>query len=107
MHEGVDASKGPRRANPRASLAVLVGLLLVLTPLLTACGSSTTVRLPNLSSPIVSAPTIDGAAPVQGPLKSTDGPFLTDALGRVIFLHGVNAVYKLRPYELYPAPGKP
>jgi endoglycosylceramidase len=44
---------------------------------------------------------------VQGPISATGGPFLRDKSGRVVFLHGVNAVYKYAPYELYPAPGKP
>jgi endoglycosylceramidase len=44
---------------------------------------------------------------VQGPIRSPGGPYLYDQQGRVVFFHGVNAVYKLPPYELYPAPGKP
>lgn len=35
------------------------------------------------------------------------GPFLTDTSGRVLILHGVDAVEKRAPYELYPDPGKP
>ena len=46
-------------------------------------------------------------AAVQGPIRSPGGPFLYDQQGRVVIFHGVNAVYKLPPYELYPAPGKP
>jgi endoglycosylceramidase len=44
---------------------------------------------------------------VQGPLDAKGGPYLTDADGRVVILHGVNAVYKRAPYELYADPGKP
>ena len=44
---------------------------------------------------------------LSGPIGAPGGPFLTDRLGRVVFLHGVNAVYKRAPYELYPAPGQP
>jgi endoglycosylceramidase len=44
---------------------------------------------------------------VQGPLSAHGGPYLTDSSGRVVFLHGVNAVYKRAPYELYADPGKP
>ena len=43
----------------------------------------------------------------QGPLSAPGGPFLRDQSGRVVFLHGVNAVYKDAPFELYPDPGKP
>jgi endoglycosylceramidase len=44
---------------------------------------------------------------VHGALSAHGGPYLTDSGGRVVFLHGVNAVYKRAPYELYPDPGKP
>jgi endoglycosylceramidase len=44
---------------------------------------------------------------VHGPLAANSGPFLTDSQGRVVFLRGVNAVYKRAPYELYADPGKP
>jgi endoglycosylceramidase len=42
-----------------------------------------------------------------GPISADGGPFLTDATGRVVILHGVDAVEKLPPYELYVDPGKP
>ncbi len=44
---------------------------------------------------------------VSGPLSANGGPYLTDSHGRVVFLRGVNAVYKRAPYELYADPGKP
>ena len=44
---------------------------------------------------------------VQGPLSAISGPYLTDSKGRVVILHGVNAVYKRAPYALYVDPGKP
>jgi endoglycosylceramidase len=44
---------------------------------------------------------------VSGPLEAKGGPYLTDEHGRVVFLRGVNAVYKRAPYELYADPGKP
>ena len=44
---------------------------------------------------------------VSGPLRAPGGPYLVDRWGRVVFLHGVNAVYKHPPFELYPDPGKP
>lgn len=52
-------------------------------------------------------PATTGAAGVSGPVRSPGGPYLYDQQGRVVFFHGVNAVYKLPPYELYPAAGKP
>ncbi len=48
-----------------------------------------------------------GVSIVSGSLRAPGGPFLYDSYGRVILLHGVNAVYKLAPYELYPDPGQP
>ena len=44
---------------------------------------------------------------VPGPLYAPGGPFLYDRFGRVVLLHGVNAVYKRAPFELYPAPNRP
>jgi endoglycosylceramidase len=46
------------------------------------------------------------SAIVEGPLSAHTGPYLTDSNGRVVFLRGVNAVYKRAPYELYADPGK-
>lgn len=63
--------------------------------------------LPSLSSVSQVLPGALDASAVQGPIRSPGGPFLYDQQGRVVFFHGVNAVYKLPPYELYPAPGKP
>ena len=44
---------------------------------------------------------------VSGRISAPGGRFLRDEDGRVVILHGVNAVYKHAPYELYDAPGKP
>jgi endoglycosylceramidase len=44
---------------------------------------------------------------VNGRISAEGGAFLRDRYGRVVILHGVNAVYKHPPYELYDAPGKP
>ena len=63
--------------------------------------------LPTMRSPLQAAPAVDGRAPVRGVLEAPGGPYLYDGSGRVVFLHGVNAVYKHPPYELYPDPGKP
>jgi endoglycosylceramidase len=47
------------------------------------------------------------AGSLNGPISAPGGPFLRDTYGRVVILHGVNAVYKHAPYELYDAPGQP
>ncbi len=73
----------------------------------TAASTAPVPPLPRLSSPVQPAPTLGGAAPVQGTLRAPGGPFLLDAHGRVVFLHGVNVVYKKPPFEVYPDPGKP
>jgi endoglycosylceramidase len=44
---------------------------------------------------------------VNGRISAPGGPFLRDSYGRVVILHGVNAVYKHPPFELYDDPGKP
>ena len=44
---------------------------------------------------------------VSGRISAPGGPYLYDSRGRVVFFHGVNAVYKSAPYELYPDPRKP
>ncbi len=44
---------------------------------------------------------------ISGPLRAPGGPFLYDRFGRIVTLHGVNAVYKRSPFELYPDPNKP
>ena len=52
-----------------------------------------------------------GTAPKARPtskfVRAPGGPFLYDPSGRVLILHGVNAVYKRAPFELYPDPGEP
>jgi endoglycosylceramidase len=40
-------------------------------------------------------------------ISAPGGRFLRDDTGRVVILHGVNAVYKHAPYELAIAPGQP
>ncbi len=52
------------------------------------------------------------STPGKGPnvpsyLSSPGGPYLYDAKGRVVLLHGVNVVYKHAPYIAYPDPGTP
>jgi len=45
-----------------------------------------------------------GTTTVSGLLLAPGGPYLKDQAGRVVFLHGVNAVYKYPPYELEVSP---
>ena len=44
---------------------------------------------------------------MSGRISAPGGPFLYDSLGRIVFFHGVDAVYKYAAYELYPDPNKP
>lgn len=69
--------------------------------------TATLPRLPSLSSRLQPAPMLAGRPVVSGPLGAPGGPFLYDASHRVVFLHGVNVVYKHPPYEVYQDPGKP
>ncbi len=55
-----------------------------------------------------SGATTQGNGPdVPSFLSSPGGPYLYDADGKVVLLHGVNVVYKHAPYIAYPDPGKP
>jgi endoglycosylceramidase len=47
-----------------------------------------------------------GNGTLDGLLDAPGGPYIKDRAGRVVLLHGVDAVYKLPPFELYPDPGK-
>ncbi len=67
-------------------------------------GSSPTLQLPSLADRPV--PPSTGPA-VSGRISAPGGPYLYDRSRRVVFFHGVDAVYKHPPFELYPAPGKP
>jgi endoglycosylceramidase len=69
--------------------------------------SPTVPPLPSVRTAVRPAPTTNGQPPVSGPLRAPGGPYLLDSHGRVVFLHGVNVVYKHPPYVVYPAPGKP
>jgi len=83
---------------------LLVACILLVTPLAAAAADAT--RLPSLRSGAFSGANVKRAA-VSGALRSPGGPYLYDSKGRVVFLHGVDAVYKYAPYELYPDPGRP
>jgi endoglycosylceramidase len=75
----------------------------------TPAGSTarTVSRLPTLRAPLFTGANVSGSPAVSGPIRSPGGPYLYDSAGRIVFFHGVNAVNKHTPYELYPAPGKP
>src|SRR5579875_293940 len=53
------------------------------------------------------SPAVPPGSLLSGYLRAPGGPYLRDRYGRVVFLHGVNAVYKLPPYELVTTPGLP
>ncbi len=73
-----------------------------------AAAVSTLVWLPNGAATAAVVSTPSATSPyVHGPLSSPQGGFIYDQYGRVVILHGVNAVYKRPPYELYVDPGKP
>ena len=93
----VGALTGAALIGPAAgSIAGATTVTTTLTP------TRTTV-LPNLSSPTFSAQRHG----VSGRIFAPGGPYLYDSQGRVVFFHGVDAVYKYAPYELYPDPKKP
>ena len=97
-----------RRRLPRlvpTLLLVAAALAIGATP---GNGSAATVSaLPTLRSPTFSGANVSGTAAVSGPITAPGGPYLYDRQGRIVFFHGVNAVYKHPPYELYADPGKP
>jgi endoglycosylceramidase len=63
--------------------------------------------LPTLRSPTFNGANVSGPPAVSGPITAPGGPYLYDREGRIVFFHGVNAVYKHPPYVLYADPGKP
>ena len=63
--------------------------------------------LPTLRSPTFGGANVSGTAAVSGPVTAPGGPYLYDRQGRIVFFHGVDAVYKHPPYVLYADPGKP
>jgi endoglycosylceramidase len=90
-----------------AVAALVVTVAAVVT--LPSAGPASAVEdgLPSLRSPAFAGASVSGAPAVASPIRSPGGPFLYDHAGRVVFLHGVDAVYKRAPFELYPDPGKP
>ena len=100
-----------RRLSPWGACGALVSLTVAAALVAVAYGPASAPAgaggLPSLSAPIEAALGIGGQPPLEGPLRATGGPFLRDSVGRVVFLHGVNVVYKHPPYEVYPDPGAP
>lgn len=92
----------------RRGLRVATGAAVIVS--LVAAGAAAGVllaspRVPPASGPAVTEPL--ARAPLRGPLLAAGGPDITDRWGRVVYLHGVNAVYKLPPYVLSADPGQP
>ncbi len=86
-------------------LLVAAAVAVVVCPgTLSAAASS---PLPRLGSSTFSGANVSGPAAVSGAITAPGGSYLYDHQGRIVFFHGVNAVYKYPPYELYPDPGKP
>jgi endoglycosylceramidase len=88
-----------RHKNNRRAATVVIGVLvlaLVLVPVLLSGDNEP-------PSPL----SVPGQRFVSGVISAPGGVFLRDRFGRVVMLHGVNAVYKRAPFELFPAPGKP
>ncbi len=103
------APRDRRQLLPPALVAALVAATAgaALVGLAAGPPAAVPVVLPTLASPIAAAPTVAGAPPVTGRLVAPGGPFLRDARGRAVLLHGVNVVYKHPPYEVFPDPGAP
>jgi endoglycosylceramidase len=57
------------------------------------------------SSSGAGAPSVGAGVPTF--MSSPGGPYIYDAHGRVVILHGVNVVYKHAPYIAYPDAGEP
>ncbi len=68
-------------------------------------GTESTLPMAQSKAPAGDTPTPAGL--VSGLIRSPGGQYLYDTAGRVVFFHGVNAVYKLPPYELFPDRGAP
>ncbi len=95
-----------RRPIRGLTTAVILASVTLAVGVIPAAGSTTTSSgLPTLQA--TSATGARTPAAVSGLIRAPGGPYLYDRQGRVVFFHGVDAVYKYPPYELYPAPGKP
>jgi endoglycosylceramidase len=95
-------------------LTVAVGLVLLATisatadPLPTPAGTVVpAARQTSTASDVAAEAGVVGSTWDPQTISAPGGPYLRDSFGRVVVLHGVNAVYKRAPYELAVAPGKP
>ena len=90
-------------------IVLLAGASLVTGPPTAAAADAPVAALPTLASPTFRAPSDSGhgTGTVSGRISAPGGPYLYDSRGRVVFFHGVDAVYKYAPYELYPDADKP
>jgi endoglycosylceramidase len=70
-----------------------------------SCAASSSPVTIQYSSPSMHPGAPSDQARVMGPLTSPGGPYLFDSKGRVVFLHGVNLVYKHAPYVVTLRPG--
>ena len=105
--ERTRGSTGLRRA---ITLLLAVGAALVAAPVLFL--PTTAWAKPDPQPPTTPAtPYVNGFLSTNGPAPSGSTglrePGIYDSDGRFVLMHGVNAVYKHPPYELFVAPGKP
>ncbi len=100
----------------RASHVVAALALVAVAAVLAACGGppASVVTRQHSSRANVAAAAGDpapgdpaAAVQVNGRLSAPGGPYLVDRFGRVVILHGVNAVEKNPPYELTVTPNRP
>jgi endoglycosylceramidase len=98
------AQAGLRRPRP---VRVALGALAVVALIALGAGAGIALSRPTAPTGHVGLPEPLSRAPLAGLLQATGGPDLTDRWGRVVVLHGVNAVYKRPPFALYADPGKP
>ncbi len=99
---------------PRRGIAA-GALLAVIAVVATACSEAPAAESgEQYSSPKAIAAQVrypsaprEAASTLSGFLSAPGGPYLRDQYSRVVILHGVNAVYKLAPYELTVTPGQP
>jgi endoglycosylceramidase len=89
--------------------ASLIAVAVAAGPGTGPAATASVAALPTLAAPTFRAPSDSGSgtSAVSGRISAPGGPYLYDRQGRVVFFHGVDAVYKYAPYELYPDPGKP
>ncbi len=73
----------------------------------TAAGATTAADATTAAGATAALASSSPAFSLSGALHAPGGPFLYDRFNRVVFLHGVNIVYKRPPFEVYPDRGKP